>query len=155
MTTCHNQCWQELTSCFLTFNGEPSYLSVATVKCVSGFWWLPGENLGHRWRPALGNTPRPLCRDLWHGRQPWEQSPCLSELWQNHQIVVLTHLCTHHCSAGPWCLHHIHTGETDALLSSYSNLEIGSCFCLFVFLLLLPLSCSFSSFNSTCQYSQN
>lgn len=114
-----------MTEMILTITHKPvcqqrSYILVAHAICFLGFWWLPGENLGHRWRPPPGNTPWPLSRDLWHGCQPREHSPCLSELWQNHQSVVPTHLCTHHCSAGPWCLHHIHSGETDACWRNYS-----------------------------------
>lgn len=94
-------------------NTQWNYLFVANVFCFLGFWWLPGENLGHRWWAAPGNTAWPLCRDLWHGCQSREYSDCLSELWQSHTSVVPTNLCTNHCSAGPCCLHHIYTGEAD------------------------------------------
>lgn len=80
-------------------------------QTLVGFWWLPGENLGHGWRPPFGNTPWPLSRNLWHGCQLWEHSHCFSELWQNHQSVVPADLCTHPCPAGPRCLHHIYSGQ--------------------------------------------
>lgn len=92
-----------------------------------GFWWLPGENLGNRWWSPFGNAPWPFSGDLWHDCQLWEHSHCFSKLWQDHQSVVSADLCTHQCSAGPRCLHHIYSGEnvTNGMLKgSFLNKSI-------------------------------
>lgn len=104
---------------WVTVKSDDKYYFYVLSHCVNcnclwmliGFWWLPGENLGHRWRPPFGNTPWPFSGNLWHGCQLREHSYCFSKLWQNHQSVVPADLCTHPCSAGPCCLHHIYSGE--------------------------------------------
>ena len=87
------------------------FLIYLSMSWCAGFWWLPRESLVHRWRQTTGNPPRPLSRDLRHGCELWKQSHRLSQLWQSHQSVVPTHLCAHHCSAGPCCFYHIHNGD--------------------------------------------
>lgn len=83
---------------------------------LSGLRRLPREDLGHRWRPSAGDTARPRCRDLRHGRELWEHHDRCRILWQDHQSVVLTDVCAFGRAGGTRSLHHVTTGQEMIML---------------------------------------